>query len=97
MAPNRDDILEFLRSAKHRFAEEYGVHRIGLFGSLARGDQSSDSDIDIVVELDSPTFDQYMELKFELEDHFGISVDLVLLDSLKRGMRPKVEQEAIFA
>jgi predicted nucleotidyltransferase len=39
-----------------------------IFGSLARGKEKAESDIDIIVELDEQTFDHYMELKFRLEE-----------------------------
>jgi hypothetical protein len=86
-----------LETAKPRFAQEYGVSRIGVFGSAARGEQSSHSDIDIIVHMESPSFDRYMDLKFELEDQFGVSVDLVIADSLKPRLRPEVERETVYA
>lgn len=54
----------------------YGVRRIGLFGSYCRGEQTETSDVDILVEFedDEKTFDNYMDLKFFLEDLFGLKV-----------------------
>ena len=59
-----EDILGFLSAHKHELAAQYSVRRIGLFGSFRRGSANNDSDVDILVELDRPTFDNYMDLKF---------------------------------
>ena len=96
MTHTRDDILEYLRKSRDRFEKNYGVRRIGLFGSALRGDDRSDSDIDVLVDFQTPTFDHYMDLKYELEDNLGRSVDLVLADSLKERLRPLIEQEVIY-
>ena len=54
---------------KHRdILRKYKVKRIGLFGSYVRGDQKSSSDIDFLVEFEKPSFDNFMDLVFYLED-----------------------------
>lgn len=65
--------------------KEFGVKRIGLFGSYLRGEQKKTSDIDILVEFEEgkKTFDNYMGLKFFLEELFGCKVDLVIFDAIK--------------
>lgn len=93
----RSDILEYIKLSKARFSDEYGVKRIGLFGSFARDEASSASDIDILIDMPEPTFDKYMDLKFDLEDKLGQSVDLVLIDTIKEMIRQKIEDEAIYA
>jgi len=92
-----DDILAYLRQSRERFAQLYSVRRIGIFGSAARGEAREDSDLDVLVEMSEPTFDRYMDLKFELEDAFGASVDLVLSDTIKERLRPSIEQEVVYA
>jgi len=61
----------------------YGVEKIGLFGSYVKGEQRLGSDVDILVEFKRgmKTFDNYMGLKFFLEDLLGCKVDLVILGS----------------
>jgi len=93
----KDDILIYLRNSINRFKEEYGVRRIGVFGSLIREEQADSSDIDIIIEMDSPTFDKYMDLKFELEDHFQRPVDLVLAETVKQRLRSRIESEVVYA
>ncbi|MBE3570382.1 MAG: nucleotidyltransferase family protein [Bacillales bacterium] len=72
--------------------QKYGVKRIGLFGSYSRGEQKDSSDIDVLVEFtdDAMTFDNYMNLKFNLEDRFQKSIDLVILDDIKPALKPYI-------
>lgn len=93
----RSEVLEYLRSSMDRFHTEYGVQRIGIFGSVARDEADTSSDIDVLVEIPEPTFDKYMNLKFELEEVFGSSIDLVLADTVKKRLRARIEGEVIYA
>jgi hypothetical protein len=77
--------------------ERFGVRKIGVFGSAARGEAGPESDIDVLVEFDDPAFDRYMELKFYLEDLFGRPCDLVLEESLKESLRGSVHGEVLYA
>jgi len=66
----------------------FGVKRIGLFVSFARGEQKESSDIDVLVEFEKPTFRNFMDLSFYLEDLFGRKVDLVTFKGLHPRIRP---------
>jgi len=72
---------------------KYTVRRIGLFGSYVRGEEKKHSDIDFLVEFEEPTFDNFMDLAFFLEDLFGRKVDLITNGSLSPYIRPYVEKE----
>ena len=94
MKLNREQVLDIL--AKNRDAiRACGARRLGLFGSVARGEPDGDSDLDFVVELSPKTFDAYMDVKFLLEDLFGRSVDLVLMGAIKPLLRERILSEAI--
>lgn len=97
MSVNKEEALAYLHGAMERHAHEYGVRRIGIFGSVARGQISEPGDLDVLVDFEEPTFDHYMDLKFELEDRFGISVDLVMAETLKERLRPTIERETLYA
>ncbi len=86
-----DDILAILESEMKRI-KRYGVKRIGLFGSFIRGEAGKESDVDILVEFEKgkKSFDNYMELKFFLEERLGRKVDLVISDALKPGLRKNI-------
>jgi len=75
----------------------FSVRQIGIFGSCARGDDSSASDVDILVSLDMKTFDNYMELKFFLEEKFGRDVDLVIDESIKPSLKKRIMEEVRYA
>jgi hypothetical protein len=92
-----EHIMEFLKAHKQEIMERFAVRRIGLFGSVLRGSAGDKSDVDILVELDQPTFDHYMDLKFFLEDRLGRPVDLVLADSLKPRLKPIITREVAYA
>jgi len=94
---NKNEILDFLAKNKNEMKRRFSVKRIGLFGSFARGNQHEKSDVDILVEFEDPTFDNYMDLKLFLEQHIGRSVDLVLVDSLKPRLRNFIAKEATYA
>ncbi len=75
---------------------KYGVKRIGLFGSYLRMEGKERSDMDFLVVLQNPTFDNYMGLKFFLERLFRRKVDLVTERSLKPSLK-YVMGEALYA
>jgi uncharacterized protein len=75
---------------------ERGAKSLAVFGSFARDEAQDDSDVDILVEFDTPpTFDGYMNLEFYLEELLGRKVDLVPKRTLKPRIRSAVEREAI--
>ena len=89
-------ILEKLHNTLPDF-HELGVTRLAVFGSVARGDNTQNSDIDILIRMspDKKTFDNFMDIKFMLEDMFPESrVDLVLENTLKPAIRDRVLAEA---
>ena len=93
----KERILAFLRDNRQDLQERFSVRRIGVFGSFALGKAHAASDIDILVELEEPTFDHYMDLKFLLEEHFRRPVDLVLADTVKPMLKPVIFREVTYA
>ncbi len=79
--------------------KKFGVRKIGIFSSYVRDEQQSDSDIDILIgfEKGMKTFDNYMDLKFFLEDLLGCKVDLVLDEALKPELRPYIMESVEYA
>jgi hypothetical protein len=72
---------------------EYGVARLGLFGSRVRGEAKPDSDLDVLVEFVHPTFRNYMGLKRFLERLIGVPVDLVSAAALKPPLKEDILRE----
>lgn len=79
----KEDVLNLL-SENHARIEAFGVARIGLFGSFVRNEQSTDRDIDLLVEFRSgdQSFDNFMKLWFFLEELLQRRVDLVTTEGL---------------
>lgn len=93
---NRDEVLKVLRAHKAILTRRFGVTNLAVFGSAARNEMSSDSDIDILVRFDRPgTSKAYFGVQFYLEDLLGHPVDLVTDKALRVELRRYVEQEAI--
>jgi predicted nucleotidyltransferase len=90
-------IIQRIAGIRGELSERFTVSRIGVFGSFARGDEGSESDVDIIVDLAEPTFDHYMDLKLRLEEVLQRPVDLVLADTVKPRIKPIIEQEAVYA
>jgi predicted nucleotidyltransferase len=91
------DAINTLRKNAKDIKARFSVKRIGLFGSFARSEQKASSDIDILVEFDKPTFRNFMDLSFYLEDLFGREVDLVTVKGLNPRIRPYVEKDVIWS
>jgi predicted nucleotidyltransferase len=97
MRSNRQDILASLKNLKKEVAKEYSVKTIGVFGSVARNEQTGRSDIDLLVEFSKPVgFVTFMRLENFLSEQLGNPVDLVTSDSLKPVIRQDVLSEVIY-
>ena len=94
----KEEILEILRKHKDYLRKKFGVREIGLFGSFAKGNQTEDSDIDILIEVERGRMSliSYMKLKFFLEDLLGRKVDLVTKKSLKPELKENVLKDIIY-
>jgi predicted nucleotidyltransferase len=96
----RDQILNFLAQNKKLFRDKFHIVRIGLFGSYARGDQNSDSDLDLLVEFEDNTQDLY-DLKLQIKDFFktslGIEVDICREKYIKARIKSSILKETVYA
>ncbi len=92
------DIQTILQERKNYLAEKFGVIEIAIFGSYARGEQRKDSDVDLIVSFKEgwKTFDNYMNLKFYLEELFGKKVDLLIKSAINPRIKPFIIEEAIY-
>ena len=88
--------IETIADHKKEIEKRYGVKKIGVFGSYARREQKETSDIDLLVEFDEPTFDNFMDLLFFLEDLFGKDVDLITTSGMSPYIRPEIEREVVW-
>jgi predicted nucleotidyltransferase len=92
--PLRDDLYR-RRDMLNQIAARHGASNIRLFGSVARGEERPDSDIDLLIDLaEDRGFGDYLALAEELETLLHRKVDLVLARSLSPYFRPYVEADA---
>ena len=94
-----DEIISFLRLNRELLNKSFGVIRIGIFGSFARGEQSVTSDIDMVVEMDKDkkNIHSFLKLKRFLENEMEREIDLGFEHSLKPAVKEKVIKQIIYA
>jgi hypothetical protein len=87
-------ILSLIKSHKANI-QAFGVLKLGLFGSVVRGQQQADSDVDLLVEFVSgkKTFDNFIHLSFFLEDLLEKRIEVVTLESVSPYIRPHIMKE----
>ena len=92
----KTDILDFLSSHKEVFFKKYGVTQIGLFGSYAREEASSESDIDLFVKMKPSLFD-LVALKEEIENDLHTKVDIIRdHKNIKPFLRRMINEDIIY-
>ena len=92
----REEILNLLSQNKHQLENRFKVHRMALFGSYARGDQHSDSDVDILVDIDPSVGLEFVTLAEQIEKLVGISVELVSMRAVKPNKFKYIQQDLIY-
>ena len=78
------DCISQLAAFKQTSGKQFGITKLGIFGSVARQENTEGSDIDIVVEIEKPTLTLMYELKEALKALFKCNVDLVRFRSTLR-------------
>lgn len=91
-------VLKKLKTAAPAIRSQFGVTRIGIFGSFARGEQTRTSDVDILVDFASgyATLRNFVGLADYLEALFRRKVDLLTEASVSDLMRPYIEKDVIW-
>lgn len=93
----KDQALELLRRFKNDFAEQFGILRIGLFGSTVRNEANASSDIDVVVETKTPDMFAIVHAKNQLEELFQLHVDIIRYrEKMNPYLKNSIEKEAVF-
>ena len=92
MTLTTEEITNILSEKSEYLTEAYGVKKIGLFGSYANGTYTDDSDIDIIVEFETPLGFRFMEFADYLEEILGKPVDVLTVGGLQGIRMPHVAQ-----
>ena len=94
---SQKEILDLLRRYKPTAQKKYGITKLGIFGSVARGEQTPDSDVDVCYEGKAPTFLTLDMIQTELEQLFDCKVDLVRVrDNMNSLLRQRILKDGIF-
>jgi predicted nucleotidyltransferase len=94
---NRREVLEILREYFRDNAQKYGLKRLGLFGSVARGEARDTSDVDVVVEFERPNLFHQAAIMLDLRDRFGCPVDVVALwKRMNPRLKHRIEEDVIY-
>ena len=94
---SKTEILSLMRRYKPTAQKKYGITKIGIFGSVARGEQTADSDVDVCYEGQAPSFLTLDIIQTELENLFGCKVDLVRVrDNMNSLLRQRIMRDGIY-
>jgi uncharacterized protein len=94
---NRETILQELRRLKPDLEQQYGVTKIGIFGSFARNEIHGDSDVDVVVEMREPDLFYMVHIKETLEENFKRPVDVIRYRAMmNRRLKARIDREAVY-
>ena len=90
------EIVHKLKDIKSFLEMEYAVSSIGIFGSFSNETQTSKSDIDILVEFNSPIGWKFFTLELYLQKLLNRKVDLITKDALKRQLKDQILKDTLF-
>ncbi|MDY0213502.1 MAG: nucleotidyltransferase domain-containing protein [Desulfuromonadaceae bacterium] len=94
---NRETLLRKLREYKLRNAEKYGIEQLGIFGSYARGQSHSASDVDIVIKIKTPNPYIMVHIKADLEQDLNLPVDVIRMrDTMNPFLKKQIEKDAVY-
>ena len=94
---SQTEILNLLRRYKPTAQKKYGLTRIGIFGSVARGEQTADSDVDICYEGQAPSLLTLDMIQTELEQLLDCKVDLVRVrENMNSLLRQRILRDGIY-
>lgn len=91
------EIEKILKKNKPYLMKKFKVEKVGIFGSYARGEESKDSDVDILVKFSDSIGWEFIDLKDYLEEILGLKVDLVTIKALKPQLRDNILKEVVYA
>ncbi len=94
---NKDQILKMILNNKN-IIRDFGVSKIGLFGSFVRNEQNEESDIDLIVQFEQgkKSYIKFINLSDYLEKLFNKKVDLLTEKGISPYMKSRIEKEAVY-
>lgn len=93
---SRKEIQEILQDHKQELFQKYPLQEIGIFGSYTKDEQTTESDIDILVDYDKPIGIEFIDLAHELESLLGVKVDLVSKQGIAKKYLEHIQSNLIY-
>jgi predicted nucleotidyltransferase len=91
------EYIRILKAYKEKVSERYGIKQLGIFGSVARGEQTEGSDLDVCVEMEKPDAFIMLDIKYDLEDMLHCKVDITLLNKkMNQLLKRHIERDGIY-
>jgi predicted nucleotidyltransferase len=93
----QNSYIATLQRFKQEYGAQYGITQIGFFGSVARGEDTDGSDVDVIVEAPGLGLFAMAGMRLKLEEIFNKSVDLVVKSEyMRERFKNRIEKEAIY-
>ena len=93
----RVDYINILQRFKQEHGDEYGIIRLGIFGSVARDEHTEESDVDVLVEAPVMSLLSRIGIKQHLEEMMGVPVDVVRkTDYMRPRFKARIEREVMY-
>jgi predicted nucleotidyltransferase len=89
----QNEIIEKIKNKYPYLSSQFGIRKIGLFGSIAEGTQKEDSDIDLIVDFKRPIGLKFITLVEYLEKILGKRVDIITTGGLENIRLPRVSED----
>lgn len=97
MIDSKEKILKVLRDNKEQLKSKYPIQSIGLFGSYARNENNSNSDVDIIIKFNDTIGIEFIDLADEIESILQNRVDLVSANGIKEKYILEIKKDIIYA
>lgn len=93
----KKEILDLLKRYKEQYAQQHNILAMGVFGSVARDEAKTGSDVDIVVSISKPDFFMLAGIKNELEEMLHRPVDIVTYgDTTSSFLKKRIDRDVIY-
>ncbi len=93
----REEVLSVLQAYKSDFSQKYGILAIGVFGSVARNEAETDSDVDICIKIKNPDPFTLVHIKEDIESKVKMHVDIIRIrEKMNPYLRKRIDKDAVY-
>ena len=93
----KEQVTTYLKKYKNLYAQKYHIKNLGIFGSIARDENTQNSDLDVVVEFSKPNLFIQAGIMQDLKDEFNVDVDVIAIsDTINPKLLKRINQDVIY-